>query len=42
MQAYKFKPTEGETANGSIDPVIIYMMVRRRWITVAILELIHA
>jgi hypothetical protein len=42
MQAYKFKPTEGETANGSIDPVIIYMMVRCRWITVAILELIHA
>ena len=38
----QYKHLHGETANGSFKAVIVYLMVAATWITVVILELIHA
>ena len=38
----QYKLLHGETANGLIKAVIVYLMVTVIWITVVILELIHA
>ena len=39
----QYKHLHGETANGSLKQlVIVYLMVAATWITVVILELIHA
>ena len=38
----KYKPLQGETANGSLDQLWFLRSYNPTWITVAILELIHA
>ena len=38
----KYKPLDGETANGSINQLWFLRSFHPTWITVVILELIHA
>jgi hypothetical protein len=39
---YQFTPTNGETANGSLNQLLFLRSYHPTWITVVILELIHA